>query len=83
MEVTWKIVVGAIGTLSHTAEPLIFDLTCVSCVHCWIMFQIGQKGCQVWGGSELVVREKEKDYVCCPECGMIAFTSSSNIMYYI
>jgi len=38
----------------------------------------------VCGGSGLVLREKEKDYLRCPECGMIAFTSSSShIMYSI
>ncbi|RZC27390.1 hypothetical protein D0Y65_005483 [Glycine soja] len=45
---------------------------------------IAQKRCEVCGGSGLVLREKEKDYLRCPECGMIAFTSSSShIMYSI
>ena len=35
------------------------------------------------GGSKVVVREKEKDYVHCPKYGIIAFTSSSTIMYSI
>ncbi|KAL2967237.1 hypothetical protein AAZX31_16G164200 [Glycine max] len=44
---------------------------------------IAQKRCEVCGGSGLVLREKEKDYLRCPECGMIAFTSPSHIMYSI
>ncbi|KAG4941681.1 hypothetical protein JHK87_045552 [Glycine soja] len=34
------------------------------------MFQIVQKRCEVCGGSGLVLREKEKDYLRCPECGI-------------
>jgi len=33
VEVTWQIVVGAIGTLSHTAQPLIFYFTCDACFY--------------------------------------------------
>ncbi|RZB61621.1 hypothetical protein D0Y65_044083 [Glycine soja] len=31
---------------------------------------IAQKRCEVCGGSGLVLREKEKDYLRCPECGI-------------
>ena len=43
VKVTWQIVVKATSSLSLIAEPLIFYLTCVSCVHCGIMLQITQK----------------------------------------
>ncbi|KHN43874.1 hypothetical protein glysoja_025913 [Glycine soja] len=91
VQVTWQIVVGAI---ENGVPKLGFDFVCLNFaagvtpfVVAGIEFSkriIAQKRCEVCGGSGLVLREKEKDYLRCPECGMIAFTSSSShIMYSI
>lgn len=45
-----------------------------------MLLQIAQQRCEECGGSGLVLREKE--YFRCPECGMIAFTSS-HVLYYV
>ncbi|KHN23865.1 hypothetical protein glysoja_028158 [Glycine soja] len=72
VEVTWQIVVGAIaGVTPFVVAGIEFSKRIIA-----------QKRCEVCGGSGLVLREKEKDYLRCPECGMIAFTSS-HIMYSI
>ncbi|KAL5173682.1 hypothetical protein HKD37_16G046188 [Glycine soja] len=72
-EVTWQI-----GAIQNGAQELGFDFVCLyfaagvtPFVVAGIEFSkiiIVQKRCEVCGGSGLVLREKEKDYLRCPEC---------------
>ncbi|KAH1092665.1 hypothetical protein GLYMA_14G015900v4 [Glycine max] len=58
VEVTWQIVVGAIaGVTPFVVAGIEFSKRIIA-----------QKRCEVCGGSGLVLREKEKDYLRCPEC---------------
>uniref|UniRef100_A0A0R0L3D7 Viral late gene transcription factor 3 zinc ribbon domain-containing protein n=1 Tax=Glycine max TaxID=3847 RepID=A0A0R0L3D7_SOYBN len=73
VQVTWQIV------KENGVPKLGFDFVCLNFaagvtpfVVAGIEFSkriIAQKRCEVCGGSGLVLREKEKDYLRCPECG--------------
>ncbi|XP_027939336.1 uncharacterized protein LOC114193652 isoform X1 [Vigna unguiculata] len=70
VEVTWQIVVGAIaGVTPFVVAGIEFRKRIIA-----------QQRCEECGGSGLVLREKE--YFRCPECGMIAFTSS-RVLYSV
>ncbi|XP_057439799.1 uncharacterized protein LOC130731508 [Lotus japonicus] len=58
-EITWQIVVGTIaGVTPFVVAGVEFSKRIMA-----------QRRCEVCGGSGLVLREKEKDYIRCPECG--------------